>query len=62
MLRQQATAVVVDPEEAGSYYVAGWTWGDYFEENAGDDNDDGEDELGLKRNVDRSGDSSLLNP
>lgn len=54
--------MVVDPEEAGSYYVAGWTWGDYFEENAGDDNDDGEDELGLKRNVDRSGDSSLLNP
>eukprot|EP00903_Cladosiphon_okamuranus_P009896 g9398.t1 len=37
---QQATAVAVDPEETGSYYVAGWTWGEYFEENAGSDNDD----------------------
>lgn len=34
--------MVVDPEAAGSYYVAGWTWGEYLGENAGSDNDDGE--------------------
>eukprot|EP00752_Nemacystus_decipiens_P014992 g13349.t1 len=37
---QQATAVVLDPEESGTYYVAGWTWGEYFDDNAGEENDD----------------------
>lgn len=38
--RQEATAVVL--AEDGGYIVAGWTWGDYFDTNAGDDNDEGE--------------------
>lgn len=37
---QAAKAVVVTSD--GDYIVAGETWGEYFEENAGSDNDEGE--------------------
>jgi len=39
--QQQATAVAFDDteEDGGSYYVAGWTWREYFAENVGSDND-----------------------
>ena len=44
-VEQQATAVAITAD--GDYVVAGWTAGDYFEENAGsgnadDDSDGGE--------------------
>lgn len=46
ILSQEATAVAIASD--GSVIVAGWTWGEYFEENAGLNNT-GEWSIGFTR-------------